>query len=316
MNDIKTKSFWEKPEGNTGAFFLAVIIIGGGYLLYILLPTIIILLENTLYAIILGVALFAVIYMILDRRMRTLVWYLYKMLMRFLTGLIITIDPIKILESYIEHLRESLEKMNSHITRLKQEIRKLKDVIGKNEEEMNKEFAVAKKAKEKNDAKTASLSVRQAERLKKSNESLSVLLTKLESVYAMLMRVYENANYLLKDTENEVDIRKREYAAIKAGHSAFASAMKIIKGDPDKMEIFNMSMDYVADEVSMKIGEMERFMELSSDALARVDLDNAVFEEQGFISLEKWEKESTLLKDKTDGHNLSPKSHGKYSDLF
>ncbi|MDH5655443.1 MAG: hypothetical protein OEZ34_06015 [Spirochaetia bacterium] len=314
MNDIKTKSFWQRPEGNTGALFIAVMIIGGGYLLYVMLPTIIILLENTLYAVILGIALFAVIYMILDRRLRTLIWYLYKMLMRFLTGLIITIDPLKILDSYIDHLKESLDKMNSHITNLKQEIRKLKDVISKNEDEMNKEFAVAKKAKDKNDPKIASLSVRQAERLKKSNESLSVLLKKLENVYKMLMRVYENASYLLKDTENEVDIRKREYTAIKAGHSAFTSAMKIIKGDPDKMEIFNMSMDSVADEVSMKIGEMERFMELSSNVLARVDLENAVFEEQGFASLEQWEKESTLLKDKSDGHNLTAK--GKYSDLF
>jgi formiminotetrahydrofolate cyclodeaminase len=314
MEELKPKTFWERPEGTTGALILAVIVIGGGYILYKMLPAIIVLMENTLYAVLMGIALFAIIYIVLDRRSRTLVWYLYKMFMRWLTGLIITIDPIKILESYIDHLKESLEKMNAHITQLKQEIRKLKDVIDKNVEEMNREFSVAKKAKEKSDSKTASLSVRQAERLKKSNESLSVLLDKLTGVYNMLTRVFENANYLLKDTENEVDIRKREYAAIQAGHSAFKSAMKVISGDSDKMEIFNMSMDKVTSEISQKIGEMERFMELSSDALARVDLENAVFEEAGFVSLEEWEKQSTLLKDKPGPGKSTSKS--KYSDLF
>src|SRR3990172_7845300 len=136
MEKITPKSFWKKPEGTTGAFALALFLVGGGYLLWILLPTLIILLQNTIYAIILGVILLGIIYVILDRKVRILVWYLYKMAMRAITGLIITIDPIKILESYIEHLRDAMEKMNDHITELSQEVRKLRNVVDKNKNEM------------------------------------------------------------------------------------------------------------------------------------------------------------------------------------
>jgi hypothetical protein len=35
---IKTKSFWERPEGVTGGIFMAALVLGGGYLLYQILP--------------------------------------------------------------------------------------------------------------------------------------------------------------------------------------------------------------------------------------------------------------------------------------
>jgi hypothetical protein len=39
----------------------------------------------------------AVIYMILDPKMRNLVWYMYKSVMRSITGMFVQIDPIGIL---------------------------------------------------------------------------------------------------------------------------------------------------------------------------------------------------------------------------
>jgi len=52
-----------------------------------------------------------------------------------------------------------------------------------------------------------------------------------------------------------------------------------------------MAMEAVADDVSNKVGEMERFMEMSSNFMDSVDLQNGVFEEEGLKMLEKWEKE-------------------------
>ncbi len=317
MDSYKPKSFWQKPEGTTGSIFAVALLAALGMGLYIILPTLIELMQNTIYAILLGLVLLALVYMILDNKVRTLVWYMYKTLMRTITSWFVTIDPVKILEVYVEHLRSSMEKMNGHIMKLKTEIRKLKDLITKNEKDMDNEFAMAKTAKSASNEKQASLSVRQAERLKESNKRLQDLLTKMEGVYNMLMRVHENANYILQDTVNEVDLRKREYSALKAGHSAFRSAMSVIKGDTDKMEIFNMSMERVAADVSTKIGEMERFIELSSDALDRVDLQNAVFEEEGFKSLEAWEQKSSLLHmGKASNGAAVASSKSKYSDLF
>ena len=73
------------------------------------------------------------------------------------------------------------------------------------------------------------------------------------------------------------------------------SAMSIIKGDPDKRAMFDQAMQHVADDVANKVGEMERFMEMSSDFMQSIDLQEGIFEEKGLAMLEEYEKKSTLL---------------------
>ena len=59
--------------------------------------------------------------------------------------------------------------------------------------------------------------------------------------------------------------------------------------------MYDQALEVISDDVAMKVGEMERFMELSSSFMESVDLQNGVFEEQGLQMLEEWEKKSTLL---------------------
>ena len=107
--------------------------------------------------------------------------------------------------------------------------------------------------------------------------------------------MYTNSEILLEDTVDQVKVKEQERKAIRASHSAMSSAMSIIKGDSDKRAMFDQAMEVIADDVSNKVGEMERFMEMSSDFMNSVDLQNGVFEEQGLKMLEEYEKKSTLL---------------------
>jgi hypothetical protein len=59
--------------------------------------------------------------------------------------------------------------------------------------------------------------------------------------------------------------------------------------------MFDQAMEVIADDVANKVGEMERFMEMSSNFMNSIDLQNGVFEEQGLKMLEDYEKNSTLL---------------------
>ena len=66
--------------------------------------------SHTLGLVITLLALGAIIYMVLDPKMRALVSYLYKSIMRWVTGVFVTIDPIGILKNYIEDLEDNLKK--------------------------------------------------------------------------------------------------------------------------------------------------------------------------------------------------------------
>jgi hypothetical protein len=180
MQSMKPKNFWERPEGVTGGLFMTAILLGGGYLLYKALPTLITLAQNTLYLAGLLAALAAVVYVVLDPKMRNLVWYAYKSIMRWITGIFVQIDPIGILKSYIEDLKDNLSKMNQQISKLKGQMYKLNEMIKQNQRTIQSNLSLAGKAKETGKEALMVLQARKAGRLQESNMKLEDLYKRME----------------------------------------------------------------------------------------------------------------------------------------
>ena len=331
------KNFWQRPEGTTGKIFLVGILGGLGFILYKALPYLITLTENLLYLSFLLLGLAALIYIILDQKIRNLVFYMYKSFVRWITGLFIQINPIGILKSYIDDLRKNLGNMSKQLGIVKGQMQRLKMLMEENAKTIDNNLRLASKAKEIDKQAIMILKSRKAGRLQESNMRLDELYKKLELLYRVLLKMYENSEIMLEDIEDQVLVKEQERKAIRASHSAMKSAMNIIAGNNDKREMFDRALEAIADDVSTKIGEMERFMELSSNFMQSIDLQNGVFEEEGLQLLEKWEKEGVSLllgnekdllinKSKSDTdqidldkpitHEKRTNSGNQYSDLF
>lgn len=293
--EFKPKSFWQKPEGTTGALFLAAIIGGIGFLLFKYSGPLLQMLSTTIGIVAMMAVLGLIIYMVLDPKWRTLVSYMYKSVMRWITGVFVTIDPIGILKNYISDLQDNLQKMGTQIGNLKGQMRKLVTIVEENNKEITNSMLIAKKAKEQNNESAMLLASRKAARLQESNEKYTALHNKMSILYRVLTKMYSNSEILIEDTTDQVKVKEQERKAIRASHSAMRSAMSIIKGDADKRAMFDQAMEVIADDVANKVGEMERFMEMSSNFMNSIDLQNGVFEEQGMKMLEDYEKNSTLL---------------------
>ena len=295
MDNIQPRDFWEKPEGKTGLFFAAILIFGGAMFVFSMLPYIILMLTNIITAIILLGIIGSIIYVVSDPKFRLIASTFYKLLMKKLTGIVINIDPIAIIEDQINYLEKNRSKMNDEMGKLKGQQRNLDTVINTNKNNVEKHIATANQAKKQNIAAQVTLETRQASRLKESNDRLIALRDKIVMIYKILQKMYENSGFLLEDTKSEVETRKQEYIAMKTAYSAVRSAMKVINGDPDRVAMFEQAMDVIAQDISMKVGEMERFMEVSATFMQSIDLQNGVFEDKGMKMLEEWEKSSTFL---------------------
>ncbi len=290
--DFKPKSFWQRPEGITGVIFLTALLLGGGFLLFTALPALIALAQNAIYLTIMLMVLAGLIYVILDPKMRALIGYGYKSVMRWITGLFVQIDPIGILKSYVEDLQDNLRNMNKQMNKLRGQMHQLREIIVNNKKEIDSNLQLASKARDMDNQAMMVLKSRKAGRLKESNIRLDELYRKMEVLYRVLKRMYENSEILMEDIKDQVELKEQERKAIHASTSAMRSAMSIIQGDKDKRAMFDQALEAVADDVSQKVGEMERFMEVSSSFMDSIDLQNGVFEEEGLEMLEKWEKES------------------------
>ncbi len=291
----KKKSFWQRPEGILGALVLFAIIIGGGYLIVANMAAITAFMGNVLGLTVTILALGVLLYMVIDPKMRNLVSYIYKSMMRKITSIFVTIDPIGILKNYIDDMEKNLGNLDNQISNLMGQIRKIKSLWKKNEEEIKDNLARAKKAKELGDEKHMLLSSRKAARLREVNNKYEVLLKKMDILKRLLKKMYDNSEILLEDTKDQVKVKEEERKAIKTSHSAMKSAMNVLRGNKDKRMMFDEAVEYIADDIANKVGEMERMMELSSSFMESIDLENAQFEDKGLQMLEEFEKQSTLL---------------------
>jgi predicted nucleic acid-binding Zn-ribbon protein len=292
---MKSKTFWQRPEGVTGGIFLGGLIMAGVLLFTQIMPILVAAAANTLYLAGMLAALGAIIFVVLDPKARNLVWYAYKSVMRWITGLFVKIDPISILKSYIESLEDNLRTMSKQIGALRGQMRQLKGTMDGNEAEVKKNMVLAEQAKKKNDDKNITLSARKAGRLQDVNAKYEILYKKMEVLYRILTKMYENSEIVLEDTKDQVNIKQQEYEAIRSSHSAIQSAMSIMRGDPDQRAMFDQALEALAEDVSGKVGEMERFMDTSKNLMDSIDLQTGVFEEEGLRMLEEWERKSPLL---------------------
>jgi hypothetical protein len=239
---------------------------------------------------------------------------MYKSVMRSITSIFVKLDPIAILKGYVNDLKENLRKMNRQISMLRGQMHKLQELILNNRKEIQSNLTLASQAKETDKQAVLILKSRKAGRLKESNIKLEDLYKKMEILYRVLGKMYENSEVMLEDIEDQVEIKEQERIAIHASHSAMKSAMSIISGDKDKRMVFDMALEAIADDVGNKVGEMERFMDMSENFMKSVDLQNGIFEEEGLKMLEKWEKEGVssilgdekqnLLKQADDDNNV------------
>ncbi len=291
----KSKSFWSRPEGVLGAIILMAIIVGGGYLIISNMAALTAFMGNVLGLAVTVLAIGVLLYMVIDPKMRNLVSYMYKSVMRKITSIFITIDPIGILKNYIDDMQTNLSNLDNQISNLMGQIRKIKSLWTKNEEDIRVNLLRAKKAKELGDEKNTLLSSRKAARLKDVNEKYAVLLKKMDILKRLLKKMYDNSEILLEDTKDQVKVKEEERKAIRTSHTAMKSAMNILRGNKDKRMMFDEAVEYIADDIANKVGEMERMMELSSNFMESIDLENAQFEDKGLQMLEEFEKQSTLL---------------------
>jgi chromosome segregation ATPase len=243
----------------------------------------------------------------MDPQVRNLAWYLYKSIMKGITGLFIQIDPVGIIETYVSHLRKQLENLEGQIETLSGAKRKLSDAIDRAKEELDDQLNLAKAAQKKGlSAAEIAVYTNQAGRLKARIEKYQSLLAKLDTLYQILGKMDKAAKVVILDKTNQVEDIKTQRQEMRTGFNAFRSAMSILAGDPDKKVLFDQAMESIQNDISMKAGAMERFIEESGEVMQAIDLQNGAFEEKGMKLLEKWETEGLPLLLTDGSEKLNP----------
>jgi hypothetical protein len=242
--------------------------------------------------------------MALDPKIRTLLLYGYASFTRALTSEFANIDPIGILNTYVSRLGDRVEEMDEALGDLKGQRDNLKTKIGKNADAWQREMQLAQQAQKRGNEMRGELTLHanQAGRLKKSNLTLQGMLDQLEALLRTMSKMREAADLMRQDIKNEVTIKTDERNMIMASYKAYRAGKAVIEGGGDEKELFDLTMEKLADDYAKKMGEIEQFMDVSRGFINGVDLEKGVYEEDALAQLKAWEeKGSTLLSTPASG---------------
>ncbi|MCY7352533.1 MAG: hypothetical protein LH606_18060 [Cytophagaceae bacterium] len=283
--EANKRSFWSRPEGVVGLLIMAGIAVLGITYINQILEFLIRVTENTLYlALLLGV-LGLLIFLFTSKDVRTAVFFLFKTFTRKLAGIVIQLNPIAIMKIYVDDLKEKRQKMQGQIDLLAGQMVKLNKKITENNEAIKQKFAEANKAQSITDRpgmkEAASLATIEGAGLQEMNEKLFPLQRNIKLVLEFMEKVNTSAGYIIKETEIKVKLKEAEYQIVKESSNALRTAVSIFKGDPDKKFYFDESMEYIQDDMSKKLGEMKRAMDLSMDFINSVDIQNGILSDKG-----------------------------------
>src|SRR6266404_5384345 len=240
------KSFWGRPEGKVGITFLAVVF--GGVFLYTwskILGWLISMLADTIHLAMLAGILVAIIFVLTNWRTHLA----FRLLMRWITGLFITIDPIGVLKDHLVEMKKRRDVMNDQISNVRGAKQRLEDVIAKNTQTAEQNMRLAEQAKKMAQTSDADQKLRmelqtrlkanQAGRLQQSNVGYQQLLTKITTLYSLLTKWSTNVDFFIADTEDTVQQAEIQYKTINSAYGAFRKALAVFKGSAEENDLYD-----------------------------------------------------------------------------
>src|SRR5436309_2918915 len=285
------KNFWQRPEGTVGKVVLVLGGIAAAYGFVQVLPFLIAAATDTLHLAILIGAILLLIFIVTDKRVLTLGKLIFQSVMRYLTGLFIELDPIGILKNYIAEMKKNLAIMDEQLGNLNGSIRTLQNQIDTNQKEAEHSMALANQADKKMSAggltsldqqqymSAKVTNQRHAASLININKSLTDLRDKLKILYDQLIRWRATAEFQVTDKENRVSEEEMRRKALKKAYSVFQAAKKIFRGDPVANQIYDQTLEYLANDAGQMLGEMEDFNRLANKLMTNMDLETGAIVE-------------------------------------
>ena len=294
---------WKGPDGKFRpefwtAMIVVLMIVGvGTYFWGLVVPFIVGMLIDTVHtAALLGLLFFAG-YLVFGNRPR-LMW---RVILRKLTSLFVAVYPIEIIQDKLLQMKKKKATFDELVGLVRGAIEKLNRVIAKNQKDYATGMAQAaqahKMAGSSQDSEEAQrmelqtrLQARRAQRRQNANIGYANLLDRLQKMYKFLTRYSANIDFLIEDTQDEIDQKKTEYETTQTAFGAFKQAMSILKGNVTEEDIYDQAFVQIENTISTQLGMMDDMQRLSQNFMDGMDVENGAVDEQALAALTTFEQ--------------------------
>lgn len=290
----QVQKFWDSPEGKGSKIINYILLGAAGIAFYKYLPEIIKFADNMFHLAGVLLVLTAIGYCFWDKDIRTSLFIGYKALMSKFVRFWVTIDPLATLETCLSMMKKNLEKVSFHITNLNGQLRHLNQIIIDKKKEVEKAYQAASFAKEQNNENMMLSKARIAASTYEVAKDYELLRNQMDVTVRVLKKMESSCQIIIEETTHNLNVQREKYQIISTGHKALKGAMSILSNSKEK-QIFDETMDFMQRDMNMKLGEMERVMDLSKSVIESIDLNNLMMDHKGLSALEEWEKQADSI---------------------
>ena len=257
-------------------------LIGTGlYFWDMILPFLIRLTTNSIHLVAALAVLGGIVWVLTDPKLRILAKTYYYKTIQNLTRIMVKHDPIGVMRVYIQQLKVKYAEMDENANEIAGEKGKVDRLISDQFEEMQKEISMSKKATTMGEKGEAMVHQNQAGRLKSSNDKLKNMSNRMAKLQHFLKKLAKNTDLMIQDKENSLRSKEVEYNTLKAGHKALSNATAIFNGKGGQKEMYEEALKFLQDDMGMKMGQMDRYLEQSQDFMLKMDIESAIYDEEG-----------------------------------
>ena len=224
-----------------------------------------------------------------------MVWGFFKTLSWKLTSWMIKLDPLSVMDRYVDYLRKKLIGLNQTVTVLTGKKSKLDRNIAdlKSKIEYNAKMGASAISQGlQNEASAYGVKV-QTDR-----NTISLLLplqTRLDKSLEFLSALSDNWKFGIEKLEYQIQGKRTEYEIIKETTKGLKNAEDFINSDNEAARIYGQSLKALEESVTQKIGYIEEFERRSKGLMSSINIEKKAIQDEGLKELEKYMKDGNLV---------------------
>jgi FtsZ-binding cell division protein ZapB len=275
----------------------AALIYGGIKLFNGFAPTIITFFDNVWKIILLGVPLAFLVMWVISNP--TLIWMGYKTICRKIASFIVKIDPLAIMDRYLEILKEKKGNLDRTKVKLQGKAEELRRLTAKMVDEASGHAKKGAAAVKLGDQKQASFHGQMAAGAKQSIELYRPIQDRLDRNIKFLSELSENWGYSIQELAGTIERKKTEYKTLRDMARALGQAEEFARGDSEAAQLYYESVRVLEENVTQKIAYIQDFEDRSKTAMKSISLDKQVQMDEGIDIIEQFMQDPNLFLPKT-----------------
>lgn len=255
-------------------------------------PVMILFMKNLWTMLLIGTPLVLVaIYVIANP---AFIWGFFKTLSWKLTSWLIKMDPLSVMDRYVDYLKKKLVNLTGTVqtlvgkkVKLDRNIDSLKDKIGDN---LHLGQAAIKQSKT---AEASAFGVKVATD-KATLKMLVPLQTRLDKNLEFLKGLSENWEFGIEKLQYQIQGKRAEYEIIKETTRGLKSAEDFINSDNESARLYGQGLKALEESVTQKIGYIEEFERRSKGMMNSISIEKQAIQDEGLQELEQYMNDGKL----------------------